>query len=206
MDKEGLLFVLSAPSGAGKTSLCKEVVSFFPDLWHSVSYTTRPCRPGENDRVDYHFVSKEKFKEMVDTRKFAEWSEIYGDRYGTPINALKEHKSNGIDMILDIDGKGARQLRDSFPKGIYIFVLPPSWEDLEERLRARMTNTDKEIKKRLKNTKKELQYVFDYDYIVINDNFETAVFELISIIIAERCRSVHPEMSNFVQGQGRRRF
>lgn len=188
MDKKGLLFVLSAPSGAGKTSLCKEVVRFFPDLWHSVSYTTRPCRSGETHGDDYYFVSQEKFKDMVDAGKFAEWAEIYGDRYGTPKKPLDEYIRNGTDIILDIDGKGATQLRGSYPKGIYIFVLPPSWEDLEKRLRARMTNTEKEIKRRLKNTKEELQYIFNYDYIVINDNFETAVSELISIITAERCR------------------
>ncbi|MDY6853353.1 MAG: guanylate kinase [Thermodesulfobacteriota bacterium] len=188
MDKEGLIFIISAPSGAGKTSLCKEVARVFPDLWHSVSYTTRSPRLGENDGYDYYFVSEGKFKEMVDARKFAEWSEIYGDRYGTPVDALKKYKSNGIDIILDIDGKGATQLRGSYPKCIYIFILPPSWEDLKKRLRARMTNTEEEIKERLKSTKEELQYVVDYDYIVVNNDFETAVSQLVSIITAERCR------------------
>jgi len=188
MNKEGLLFIISAPSGAGKTSLCKKVVKFFPNLYHSVSYTTRLPRPGEKDGEDYLFVSKDKFQEMIDDRRFVEWAEIHGNRYGTTIDSLKEYQHKGIDIILDIDGQGGRQLKNEYPDGIYIFILPPSRKDLEERLRLRSTDSDEDIEKRLKNAKEELQYIYDYDYIVVNSDLEEAVSTLKSIIIAEKCR------------------
>jgi len=188
MNKEGLLFIISAPSGAGKTSLCKKVVKFFPNLYHSVSYTTRLPRPGEKDGEDYRFVSKDKFQEMIDDGRFVEWAEIHGNRYGTTIDSLKEYQHKGIDIILDIDGQGGRQLKNEYPDGIYIFILPPSRKDLEERLRLRSTDSDEDIEKRLKNAKEELQYIYDYDYIVVNSDLEEAVSTLKSIIIAEKCR------------------
>lgn len=188
MNKEGLLFIISAPSGAGKTSLCKEVVKFFPNLYHSVSYTTRLPRPGEKDGEDYLFVSKDKFQEMIDDRSFVEWAEIHGNRYGTTIDSLKEYRHKGIDIILDIDGQGGRQLKNEYPDGIYVFILPPSRKDLEERLRLRSTDSDEDIEKRLKNAKEELQYIYHYDYIVVNNDLEEAVSALKSIIIAEKCR------------------
>ena len=188
MNKEGLLFIISAPSGAGKTSLCKKVVKFFPNLYHSVSYTTRLPRPGEKDGEDYLFVSKDKFQEMIDDGRFVEWAEIHGNRYGTTIDSLKEYQHKGIDIILDIDGQGGRQLKNEYPDGIYIFILPPSRKDLEERLRLRSTDSDEDIEKRLKNAKEELQYIYDYDYIVVNSDLEEAVSTLKSIIIAEKCR------------------
>ena len=188
MNKEGLLFIISAPSGAGKTSLCKKVVKFFPNLYHSVSYTTRLPRPGEKDGEDYRFVSKDRFQEMIDNRRFVEWAEIYGNRYGTTIDSLKEYRHKGIDIILDIDGQGGRQLKNEYPDGIYVFILPPSRKDLEERLRLRSTDSDEDIEKRLKNAKEELQYIYDYDYIVVNSDLEEAVSTLKSIIIAEKCR------------------
>lgn len=188
MNKEGLLFIISAPSGAGKTSLCKEVVKFFPNLYHSVSYTTRLPRPGEKDGEDYLFVSKDKFQEMVDDRSFVEWAEIHGNRYGTTIDSLKEYRHKGIDIILDIDGQGGRQLKNEYPDGIYVFILPPSRKDLEERLRLRSTDSDEDIEKRLKNAKEELQYIYQYDYIVVNNDLQEAVSALKSIIIAEKCR------------------
>ncbi|MFH1623843.1 MAG: guanylate kinase [Pseudomonadota bacterium] len=188
MHKEGLLYIISAPSGAGKTSLCREVVKLFPTLYHSVSHTTRSPRPGEKDGEDYYFVSQEKFQEMVDSRRFAEWAEIHGNRYGTADDLLKEYQRKGIDIILDIDGQGARQLKNKYPDGVYIFILPPSWKDLEERLRARKTDSDEDIKRRLENAKEELRYLVHYDYIVVNDDFDTAVSMVASIIIAEKCR------------------
>ena len=188
MNKEGLLFIISAPSGAGKTSLCKEVVKFFPNLYHSVSYTTRLPRPGEKDGEDYLFVSKDKFQKMIDDRSFVEWAEIHGNRYGTTIDSLKEYWHKGIDIILDIDGQGGRQLKNEYPDGIYVFILPPSRKDLEERLRLRSTDSDEDIEKRLKNAKEELQYIYHYDYIVINNDLKEAVSALKSIIIAEKCR------------------
>ncbi|MFH2011372.1 MAG: guanylate kinase [Pseudomonadota bacterium] len=186
MNKEGLLFILSAPSGAGKTSLCKEVVKIFPDLYHSVSYTTRLPRQGEKDGEDYHFVSKEKFQEMIDGGKFVEWAEIYGNRYGTTIDSLREYQYKGFDLILDIDGQGGRQLKRNYPEGIYVFILPPSLKDLEDRLRSRSTDSNEDIEKRLTSAIEELQYIYQYDYIVINDDFNGALSNLRSIIVAER--------------------
>lgn len=188
MNKEGLLFIISAPSGAGKTSLCKEVVKLFSNLYHSVSYTTRLPRPGEKDGEDYLFVSKDKFQKMIDDRRFVEWAEIHGNRYGTTIDSLKEYRHKGIDIILDIDGQGGRQLKNEYPDGIYVFILPPSWKDLEERLRLRSTDSDEDIEKRLRNAKEELQYIYHYDYIVVNNDLEEAVSALKSIIIAEKSR------------------
>lgn len=188
MNKEGLLFIISAPSGAGKTSLCKEVVKFFPNLYHSVSYTTRLPRPGEKDGEDYCFVSKDKFQEMIDNKRFVEWAEIYDNRYGTTIDSLKEYLHKGTDIILDIDGQGGSQLKSEYPDGIYVFILPPSWKDLEERLRLRSTDSDEDIEKRLRNAKEELQYIYHYDYIVVNNDLEEAVSALKSIIIAEKYR------------------
>ncbi len=188
MSNKGLLVIISAPSGVGKTSLCKEVLKFFPDLRHSVSYTTRAPRPGEKDGLDYQFVSEEKFQEMIDGGMFAEWAEIHGNRYGTAANALKEYLRNGNEVILDLDGQGARQIREEFPNSIYVYILPPSWKELEERLRSRRTDSNEDIKRRLENAKEELQYAEHYDYIVINDAFNVAVSTLRSIIVAEKCR------------------
>jgi guanylate kinase len=188
MSNEGLLVIISAPSGVGKTSLCKEVLKFFPDLRHSVSYTTRAPRPGEKDGLDYQFVSEEKFREMVDGGMFAEWAEIHGNRYGTAANALKEYLRSGNEVILDLDGQGARQIREEFPNSIYVYILPPSWKELEKRLRSRRTDSNEDIKRRLENAKEELQYAEHYDYIVINDAFNVAVSTLRSIIVAEKCR------------------
>ncbi|MEW6616228.1 MAG: guanylate kinase [Thermodesulfobacteriota bacterium] len=188
MNEEGLLYIISAPSGAGKTSLCREVVKFFPNLYHSVSYTTRLPRPGEKDGEDYRFVSKEKFQEMINDRRFVEWAEIHGNRYGTTIDSLKEYRHKGIDIILDIDGQGGRQLKNEYPDGIYVFILPPSLKDLEERLRLRSTDSNEDIEKRLKSAKEELQYIYQYDYIVLNDDFNEAISTLKSIIIAEKFR------------------
>ncbi len=188
MSNEGLLVIISAPSGVGKTSLCKEVLKFFPDLRHSVSYTTRAPRPGEKDGLDYQFVSEEKFQEMIDGGMFAEWAEIHGNRYGTAANALKEYLRSGNEVILDLDGQGARQIREEFPNSIYVYILPPSWKELEKRLRSRRTDSNEDIKRRLENAKEELQYAEHYDYIVINDAFNVAVSTLRSIIVAEKCR------------------
>lgn len=188
-NKEGLLVIISAPSGAGKTSLCEAVMGFFPDLNYSVSHTTRTPRPGETNGDDYHFVSQETFQEMIKDGRFAEWAEVHGNKYGTAAEPIREclHKEKGV--ILDIDGQGARQLKDKFPDAVSIFILPPSWEELEERLRSRRTDDDKDIEIRLKNAREEIQYVEQYDYVVINDDFTEAASTLKSIVIAEKCRT-----------------
>ena len=201
MSNEGLLFIISAPSGAGKTSLCKEVTKSFSDLYYSVSYTTRPSRPGEKEGEDYFFVSEVKFQEMVDNKRFGEWAEVHGNRYGTSIDVLEKHRHTGTDVILDIDGQGARQLRTHFTNGISVFVIPPSWSELEKRLRSRKTESDEDIRKRLENARNELKHIEDYDYVLINDDYDQAVSSLKSIIIAERCKRerVLPQICELLQ-------
>lgn len=186
--RKGLIFVVSAPSGAGKTSLCKKVVDFFPDLRHSISYTTRPARSGERDGVDYHFVSEEKFLNMVERDAFVEWAVVHGNRYGTAEDSLRRYEEEGIDVILDIDVQGASQIKRRLERGVYIFVLPLLPEELEKRLRGRGTDSEEDIKARLSNARKEIGQIANYDYIVINDLFENAAERLKSIIAAERCK------------------
>jgi guanylate kinase len=188
MKKDGLLYIISAPSGAGKTTLLKRVMGFFPDKRFSVSYTTRPPRPEERDGEDYHFVSPSRFDQMVKEGEFAEWAEVLGHRYGTAVHTIRENLSQGIDLILDIDSQGARQIKDHFKEGIFIFILPPSVESLRDRLQARSVDEQDVIQFRVSRARDEMKQASWYDYIIVNDDFEEAVEQLKSIIIAERCR------------------
>lgn len=189
MKKEGLLFIVSAPSGAGKTSLCKEVIDILPNLRHSVSYTTRSARPGEVDGVDYFFVSMEEFSRMVEANEFAEWAQVHGNMYGTAIKTLEDYRGNGIDVILDIDCQGARTLKERYHGGIYIFILPPDFQELRRRLNYRNSETAETIERRLGRAAEEIRESRWYDYIIVNEEFTTAVQELKSVLIAERCRT-----------------
>ncbi|MDW7643555.1 MAG: guanylate kinase [Desulfuromonadales bacterium] len=184
----GSLFVISAPSGAGKTSLCKEVIDFFPLLRQSVSYTTRPMRPGEVDGIDYHFVTAETFAAMVERGEFAEWAEVHGNRYGTALSTLAEAMAQGEDVLLDIDCQGAEQLRKTCRQAVFIFILPPSLDELMRRLQGRQTDSEEVIRRRLANARHEIAQVPLYDFVVINDQFATALEQLKAIIVAERCR------------------
>src|SRR6185369_15157282 len=141
MNREGVLYVISAPSGAGKTTLCKEIIDIFPNLRHSVSYTTRTPRTGEVHGRDYFFVGQEEFSRMVAAGEFAEWAEVHGNSYGTSLQTLQEARAAGIDLILDIDCQGARTLKSRFDGGVYIFILPPSMEELRRRLTGRSSDT-----------------------------------------------------------------
>ncbi|HZX61153.1 MAG: guanylate kinase [candidate division NC10 bacterium] len=185
-----LLIVVSAPSGAGKTSLCREAVRRIPGLAHSVSYTTRAPRAHEVAGRDYHFVDEATFRRMVRAGDFAEWATVHGHLYGTSRPLLDAHFAAGQDVILDIDTQGAAQLRRVYTDGIFVFVLPPSWEQLEERLRARKSDAPEEIERRLRKARDEMKVFTEYHYVVINDVFERAVEDLYAIIVAERCRSV----------------
>lgn len=189
MKREGVLYVISAPSGAGKTTLCKEVIDIFPNLRHSVSYTTRPPRNGEVHGRDYFFVGKEEFSRMVDAGEFAEWAEVHGNLYGTSLATLKECRAEGIDLILDIDCQGARQLKGRFEGGVYIFVLPPSIEELRRRLDNRSSDSQEVIERRIQNAAGEINEARWYDYIIVNDKFSEALEQLKSVLIAEQCRS-----------------
>lgn len=188
-DSRRILIVVSAPSGAGKTSLCEEVVRRIPDLAHSISYTTRAPRSHEVAGRDYHFVDEATFQRMVKAEDFAEWASIHGHFYGTPRDLLDAQLAAGRDVILDIDTQGAAQLRQVYSEGVFVFVLPPSWEQLEERLRTRQSDSPEEIERRLRKAREEMKYFNEYEYVIINDVFERAVGDLCAIIVAERSRS-----------------
>lgn len=187
--REGVIFVVSAPSGAGKTSLCRELIDSVSDLRQSISFATREIRKGEQDGVDYHFVKPEKFRGMIDGEEFAEWAEVHGNLYGTAVATLQEASSQGIDLLLDIDFQGAAQLKKNYRQGVFIFILPPDMVELEKRLRSRQTNDEADIRRRLKNADDEIGQASWYDYLVVNDDFAAAKQKLVSIIEAERSRA-----------------
>lgn len=189
MERPGLLFVISAPSGAGKTSLCKEVIDNLGGLRHSVSYTTRAPRGGEIDGIDYHFVTPERFANMVATGAFAEWAEVHGNRYGTAIATLEGARQAGVDLLLDIDCQGAGQLKRNYQHGVFIFILPPSYQELQRRLEGRKTDAPEVIARRMANARGEIEAAHWYDYLVVNDDFAQAKTNLLSILLAERCRT-----------------
>jgi guanylate kinase len=183
-----VLFVVSAPSGAGKTTLCRELIDSFADLRQSVSFTTRPIRPGEVPDSDYHFVTEPVFQQMVSEQKFAEWAQVHGNCYGTSLETLSSAAEQGVDLLLDIDFQGAAQLKQNYRHGVFIFILPPDFTELEKRLRGRGTDSDVVIAKRLRNAEREISEAGWYDYLVVNDDFQTALDTLGAIVKAERCR------------------
>lgn len=187
--KNRLLVVVSAPSGAGKTSLCRGAVASIPDLIHSVSYTTRPPRFEEKDGRDYHFVSEADFLKRIEEGEFAEWARVHGNLYGTSRLQLERHFQAGKDVILDIDIQGAAQLREKYPTGIFVFVLPPNMEKLELRLRLRKTDPAEEIQRRMQKAVAEMKDYSHYQYLIINDDLDTAITALRSIVLAERCKT-----------------
>jgi guanylate kinase len=187
--KEGLLYIVSAPSGAGKTSLCKEIIDIFPNLRHSVSFTTRSARPGEVHGKDYFFVSLDEFQQMVADGEFAEWAEVHGNFYGTSLKQLDEYRRSGTDVILDIDCQGARQLKERCRGGVYIFILPPDFQELRRRLTGRNSDSEETIERRINVASLEIKESRWYDYIIVNDVFSRAVEELKSVLIAEKCRT-----------------
>ena len=181
----GLLLVVSSPSGAGKTTLCHRMLHEFPQIVFSVSYTTRERRKSEEDGVDYHFVDDAAFNEMVRTGAFAEWAEVHGKRYGTTVAMVKEAIEGGRDVLFDIDYQGGRQLKARFGReAILVFVLPPSLEELERRLRARATDDPEVIERRLAKAKEELEHYALYDYLIVNDKLVDAYEALRSIYFA----------------------
>jgi len=186
--REGILFVVSAPSGAGKTSLCKAVTDSMENLTHSISYTTRQPRPGEIDGRDYYFVSGDRFREMVDAGDFAEHAQVHSNQYGTSKRVLDQMVADGTDVILDIDTQGARQIRQHYATAVFIFIMPPSMGILEERLRNRRSDREEEIRKRMQRAREEIRDYALYDYIIVNRDFDRALAELRSVVTAERCR------------------
>jgi guanylate kinase len=186
--RRGILYVISAPSGTGKTTLLKRVMADFQQIRFSVSYTTRPPRSGEKDGVDYYFVSHDAFKKMVHEKAFVEWAEVLGNHYGTSRKFLEDCRSRGADVILDIDTQGAAQIRSKYSDGVFIFILPPGIEDLKRRLIGRGSESHESVDLRLRNASKEMERIGCYDYVVINDRVDDAIEKLKAIIVAEKCR------------------
>ncbi len=203
MERRGLLFVVSAPSGAGKTTLCQEIVSVVPGLWRSVSYTTRKPRPGELHGREYFFVEESVFQEMIQRHEFAEWAPVYGHLYGTPRSVLAEKMENGIDVLLEIDSQGAMQIKKKFADAIYIYIMPPSIEALRTRLLQRAGDSPEEIQRRLQKAREEVWSYREYYYIVRNDDIKQALKELEGIILAERTKTKRLDMAwleeNFIR-------
>jgi len=191
--RRGLLLVVSAPSGAGKTTLCREMAHNVSGLQYSISYTTRTPRKGEVSGKDYFFVSEPEFMKMVREDEFAEWARVHNHLYGTHAGFLKRTMDGGTDVLLDVDVQGAKLLKKRFPEGVFIFVLAPSMETLMERLRDRRSDTPEEIERRFRVAKEEIRNFVDYDYLIINDKIKTAVRDLESIILAERLRMTHAD-------------
>jgi guanylate kinase len=189
LDRRGLLFVVSAPSGAGKTTLCKELVSQVPGLRHSISCTTRKPRPGEVHGREYFFVEERVFQEMIQRNEFAEWAPVYGHLYGTPRQALTDMMEQGLDVLLEIDAQGAMQIKKRFEDAVYIYILPPSIEVLRARLQQRGGDSPEEIQRRLQKVREEVWNYREYAYIVRNDDLKRALKELESIVTAERIRT-----------------
>jgi guanylate kinase len=178
----GNLYIVSAPSGSGKTTLLQHLLRSFKDLKFSVSHTTRTPRLGEKDGVDYFFVDRPAFLSMVESGEFLEWAEFNGQLYGTTLTFVREHIESGRDVILDIDVQGAQQVKSKVKDAIAIFVMPPSFEELKRRLKARMLESDDVIRRRLEIAKREIFFYRDYDYIIINDILENSILLLESIV------------------------
>jgi len=187
---QGNLFVISAPSGAGKSTILKKLLAKVPNLAFSVSHTTRAPRPGESNGREYHFVDRPAFEGMRANQAFIEWAEVHGNLYGTSRAAIEAQQTQGIDVFLDIDVQGARQLRDcGHPGAIFLFVAPPSLAELERRLRGRGTDPEETVQLRLNNARREMEDANRYDYLVINDQLDEAVEVLRAVVIAERCKA-----------------
>ncbi len=185
----GTLYIISAPSGAGKTSLVHALLEACPGLTVSVSHTTRAQRAAEQDGVHYHFVDESRFVGMIDDGAFLEHAKVFGNRYGTAIGPVLDRLRQGIDVILEIDWQGARQVREAMPQAVSIFILPPSRIELEQRLRGRGQDSDAVIARRMCDAVSEMSHHAEYDYLVVNDDFREARSDLMSIIRARRLRA-----------------
>jgi guanylate kinase len=184
----GSFIVVSAPSGAGKSSICQRLLQACPEIEFSVSYTTRKPRPEEIDGKDYFFISREEFQKRIEQGEFAEWAENYGNLYGTSLTTMKRKLAQGNDLLLDIEPRGAKKIKQQFRGGIFIFVLPPSKEELLKRLEGRGHETSDVIAARFAQAESELKEILWYDYVIFNDDLYTAANQLISIYIAQKCR------------------
>lgn len=185
-----LLLIVSSPSGAGKTTLTRRLLAQFPDLTFSVSHTTRPARHNEVDGSDYHFVDREEFERMIERDAFAEWAEVHDHLYGTSVSELDRAHHMGMEgIVFDVDYQGARQIRAKFPHAVSVFILPPSMQELERRLRSRAADDETVIARRYRKAREEIERYPYFDYLIINRQLETAEAKLQGIVYAERCRT-----------------
>lgn len=199
MSADGVLVVVSGPSGVGKSTLCKNIVTQVPGTTLSVSYTTRHPRPNERDGVEYYFVDDARFQELVREEAFVEWAEVYGHKYGTPKRQLLEAQQKGIAVLLDIDAQGAKQIMERVAGAVYVFVAPPSLDVLRNRLCRRASDTPEEIERRLHKASDEIANFKAYHYFVRNEELLQATKELESIILAERVKTDRLDPESLVE-------
>lgn len=185
---KGLLIVISGPSGVGKGTICKRLLDDNHEISLSISSTTREPRLGETDKVSYYFIDKSQFKNMIENEEFLEYAYVHGNYYGTPKKNVLEKIEQGQDVLLEIDIQGALKVKEFYPDGLFIFILPPSMEELKKRIVNRGTETKAAIEDRFKTAYKEIEYVFKYDYAIFNDELDLAVKKIESIIEAEKCK------------------
>ncbi|MFC1533083.1 guanylate kinase [Thermodesulfobacteriota bacterium] len=189
MKINGKIYVFSGPSGVGKSTLIKKLRERVKDLGYSISHTSRKPRDNEANGLDYHFVDRDMFNRMIDEGAFVEWATIYGDLYGTSFSGLRDQVGQGLDVLLDLDSQGAKNIKEHFQDSILIYILPPSLDVLEKRLRRRATDGDDVIDLRIRQARDELLNCEWYEYLIINDTIEKAFGEAESIIVSDRCRN-----------------
>ena len=188
MNQKGLLIVVSGPSGAGKGTICKELISRDESIVVSVSATTRAPRNGEVEGISYHYLDRNQFEEMIDSDGFLEHAKVYDNYYGTPKKFVIDHIVKGDNVLLEIDIQGALQVKKKYPEGIFVFILPPSMKELKSRIVGRGSETPESLEKRLSSAYSEIEYIKNYDYFIVNDKVHHATDILQSIILAEKCR------------------
>ena len=199
----GLLLVLSAPSGAGKTTLAHRLLQDAKDSIFSISYTTRQLRGKERQDIDYHFVDVKTFQEKIEQDAFVEWAEVHGHFYGSPKSVVDEARMKDAIAVFDIDVQGGQTIKRKYPETVLVFIVPPSMQELERRLRERKTDSDDTIRKRLLGARSEIERgIASYDYILVNDDFERAYLELASVVRAERCRRGRVDLSRLQLERG----
>jgi guanylate kinase len=197
--RRGVMFVISSPSGAGKTTLCRRLITEVPGVQLSISATTRPARPGEANGVDYHFRTQEQFQEMIDRDEFLEWAKVFKNFYGTPRSEVEQRLVSGIDVVFDVDWQGARALKTQRPGDVCsVFILPPSIAQLKQRLEGRPGSDPKSVDSRLAGAGQDILRWGEYDHSIVNDNLDTAFTELRAILMTERIRRTRASMGIMV--------